>query len=138
MESLVASVPAVRAALGAAAVTVVTAVAVRLGAGAVDLPAVLVVVAATALTVPLGYGLLVAVTGWAMLTGFVVNTAGTLTFHHGDLGHLALLAGVGLAAWTLGRGAGVGVTPRGSARGSARVTSPQRVATRAGSPARSR
>lgn len=130
MESLVASVPAVRAALGAAAVTVATAVVSRIGPGAIDLPALLVVVAATALTVPIGYALLVAITGWAMLTGFVVNAAGTLTFHRDDLGHLALLVAAAVAASALaGRTAGA-VTPRASA--------PLRAATRADSPARSR
>ena len=102
MESLVASVPAARAALGAGAVTVVTAVGKILGLGLGDLPVLAVVVGATAIVVPLGYALLVATTGWAMLTGFAVNTGGRLTFSGADLRHLALLAAVAAGAWALG------------------------------------
>ena len=129
MESLVASVPAVRAALGGAAVTVATALATRTGLVAVDLPVLLVLVAATALVVPLGYGLLVGVTAWAMLTGFAVNSAGVLTFHRGDLAHLAVLVGVAVAAWSLAH------------TGAPRLVSgsvPRRAGIRAGSPVRSR
>ncbi|RLV47945.1 hypothetical protein D9V37_17725 [Nocardioides mangrovicus] len=35
--------------------------------------------------------------GWALLTGFLEHTAGTLSFAGGDLRHLALLVAIGLA-----------------------------------------
>jgi len=44
-----------------------------------------------ALALPLRYAALTGVTGWAFLTGFVVNADGSLTFARGDLEHLAML-----------------------------------------------
>lgn len=136
MESLVASVPAVRSALAAAAITVVTTLATRVGHDPLLLPALVAIVAATALLVPLGQGLLVALTGWAMLTGFAVNTDGRLTAHAGDLHHLAVLVGVAVLAWSLAGGVRPAVV-----RGRDRAGAPARRAAgpvRAGTPARSR
>lgn len=124
VESLVASVPAARAALGAGAVTVVTAVGKALGLGLGDLPVLAVVVGVTAIVVPLGYALLVAATGWAMLTGFAVNTGGRLTFSGADLRHLALLAAVAAGAWALGARRALRAPVRGVRPAPARAGTP--------------
>jgi uncharacterized membrane protein len=51
---------------------------------------------AAALSLTVGYAALVAGSGWACLTGFVVNHTGALTFHQPDLQHLALLMATAL------------------------------------------
>lgn len=50
-----------------------------------------------ALLLPPGYAALTGLSGWAFLTGFVVNTAGRLTFAVPDLERLALLVALSIA-----------------------------------------
>lgn len=102
MESLVADVPALRACIGAGAVTLATAAGKLLGLGVhTDLVLLAALAAATAAVVPLRLGLLVAVTAWGMLTGFAVNTGGQLTLHGADLGRLVAFTVVVAAGWAI-------------------------------------
>jgi hypothetical protein len=57
---------------------------------------VAVVVAAGLL--PLRYAVPTALLAWGCVTGFVVNTAGQLSFTQQDLAHLGLLTGLAVAA----------------------------------------
>ena len=54
-----------------------------------------------ALAVPLGYAALLGLSGWGLLTGFVVNTGGQLTFAASDLERLALLVAASTAVAVL-------------------------------------
>ena len=93
------NVTAVRAAAATAVLLVAAAILTVLRVG---FPAWLVTtvalstVAALTLTVP--YALLLGLTGWGLVTGFAVNTGGSLTFAASDLRHLALLLALGVAA----------------------------------------
>ena len=102
MESRLSELAAVRAGLGFVGLLALAAVLARthadldtgligfLGAGAL-----------LALTVPLGYAALLGLSGWGLLTGFVVNAGGQLTFAASDLEHLALLVAASTAVAVL-------------------------------------
>lgn len=51
---------------------------------------------------PIALGALLGASSWAFYTGFVINAAGVLTFHHADVVRLALMVGVGIAAASTG------------------------------------
>lgn len=44
---------------------------------------------------PVGPSALLGASTWALYTGFVINAAGVLTFHHGDLVRLGVFVGLG-------------------------------------------
>ena len=102
MESRLSELAAVRAGLGFVGLLALAAVLARthadldtgligfLGAGAL-----------LALAVPLGYAALLGLSGWGLLTGFVVNAGGQLTFAASDLEHLALLVAASTAVAVL-------------------------------------
>lgn len=90
----------VRCAIGAGALLVLTAVLVTTGPSVVD--GVAVFLGATVLLAHLldaTRALLLGLTGWALATGFVVNTAGDLTLAPRDTLRLAvfLMAAAGVA-----------------------------------------
>ncbi|WP_406023753.1 hypothetical protein OH802_28690 [Nocardioides sp. NBC_00850] len=96
---LLEKVTAVRAGAAAAMLLVATAVLTVAGVGFSACLVTMVALstgAALMLTVP--YALLLALTGWGLVTGFAVNTGGQLTFAASDLRHLALLLALGAAA----------------------------------------
>jgi hypothetical protein len=93
------TLPQVRTAALAGASFVAVTVAHVAHAAPVDgllVAAVLVVVAACLL--PLRHVVVVATTGWALVTGFVVNAGGQLTDHGPDLVRLAVLVAVAVVA----------------------------------------
>ncbi len=57
--------------------------------------------AIAALSVPFGYAALLGLSGWGLLTGFVVNVGGQLTFAATDLDHLAVLVTLSVAVAVL-------------------------------------
>jgi len=89
---------AVRAGVAEAAMFALAALFARLGVGVVTgvlAYAACCVLAGIVLTV--GWACAVGVSGWAFLTGFVVNAYGRLTFAQSDLEHLALLLALSAA-----------------------------------------
>jgi hypothetical protein len=87
------AVPEVRAALAVGLLFVLTPVGQRLDVS-VNLALAVVVAAALAAALPGRLAVLVAGTGWALVTGFLVNGSGVLTFGGRDLVHLGLVVGV--------------------------------------------
>ncbi|MEP9383995.1 hypothetical protein [Nocardioides sp. KR10-350] len=97
---------AVRAGLAAAMMLALSAVFVQLHVGLlVGLLGYVGSCGLAALLLPLRYAVLTGLTGWALLTGFVVNVGGRLTFASGDLQHLAVLIALS-AAVSVSRPAG--------------------------------
>jgi hypothetical protein len=97
-------VPEVRAALAVGLLFLLTPLGQRLDVG-VDLALAVSVAAALAATLPVRLAVLVAGAGWALTTGFLVNSAGLLTFDGRDLVRLGLVVGVAasvsvLRSWT--------------------------------------
>jgi hypothetical protein len=92
----------VRAALAAGCLFVLTPLGQRLDVG-VDLALAVTVAAAAAAALPGRLAVLVAATGWALATGFLVNSSGVLTFGDHDLVHLGLAVGVTAAVSMLRR-----------------------------------
>ncbi|MEU6137140.1 hypothetical protein [Nocardioides sp. NPDC047086] len=96
---LLEKVTAVRAGAAAAVLLVATAVLTVVGVGfSAWLTIIVALSTGAALTLTVPYALLLALTGWGLVTGFAVNTGGQLTFSAGDLRHLALLLALGLVA----------------------------------------
>ncbi|MFI5626477.1 hypothetical protein ACIA03_23660 [Nocardioides sp. NPDC051685] len=96
---LLEKVTAVRAAAATAVLLVTTAVLTVLGVGSSAWLITMVALStAAALTLTVPYALLLALTGWGLVTGFAVNTGGQLTFAASDLRHLVLLVALGAAA----------------------------------------
>ncbi|MGY0389200.1 hypothetical protein ACWZJV_19725 [Nocardioides sp. WG-D5] len=96
---LLERVKAVRAGAAAATLLVATAVFTVAGVGfSVWLITIVALTTCAALTLTLPYALLLALTGWGLVTGFAVNTGGQLTFAPSDLRHLALLLALGCVA----------------------------------------
>lgn len=92
MDSGLWRIFAVRAGACAVALFVLAAVFARLQVTvAVGLVAYIAACGLAALVLPLRYALLLGLTGWGFLTGFVVNVGGELTFAVGDLRDLGLL-----------------------------------------------
>jgi len=99
---LLKRVVAVRAGIFGAVLFVEAAVFTRAGVGVLTgLLGTIATCVAAAVLLTLGYALLVGTTGWALLTGFVVNADGALTFGGGDLRHLAILLGLSAATSVL-------------------------------------
>ena len=94
----------VRCGLGAAALLLLTNIVASVGPGGTD-GVLLLLVATVLLALPLdrARALLLGLTGWALATGFVVNTGGDLTTGPADALRLAvfLLAGAAVAARTV-------------------------------------
>ncbi|MBO0691764.1 MAG: hypothetical protein J2P58_02605 [Acidimicrobiaceae bacterium] len=89
---------AVRAGVAAGAMFVLAAVFTSLQVGLlVGLVGYVACCGLAALALPLRYAVLTGLTGWAFLTGFVVNVDGQLTFAPADLRHLALLLALSAA-----------------------------------------
>lgn len=92
MEPRLTDLAAVRAGLGFVVLLALAAVFTRTH---VDITTGLIgylgACSLAALTVPFGYATLLGLSGWGLLTGFVVNAGGQLTFATSDLGHLAVL-----------------------------------------------
>ncbi|MER7557174.1 hypothetical protein ABTZ46_09555 [Nocardioides sp. NPDC126508] len=96
---LLEKVTAVRAAAAAAVLLVATAVLTVVGVGfSAWLITMVALSTGAALTLTVPYALLLALTGWGLVTGFAVNTGGQLTFAASDLRHLALLLALGVVA----------------------------------------
>lgn len=96
---LLREVTAVRAGTAAAMLFVATAVLKVVGVGpSAWLITMVALSTGAALTLTLPYALLLALTGWGLVTGFAVNTGGQLTFAASDLRHLALLLALGIVA----------------------------------------
>ncbi|WGL51560.1 hypothetical protein P5P86_16525 [Nocardioides sp. BP30] len=108
MESRLTDVAAVRAGWGFALLFGLAALLAHTHADlAAGLFGFLGACALAALTVPFGYAVLLGLSGWGFLTGFVVNSGGQLSFAGSDLGHLALLVALSAAVAVL--------RPRGAA-----------------------
>ncbi len=96
---LLEKVTAVRAAAAAAVLLVATAVLTVVGVGfSAGLITKVALSTGAALTLTVPFALLLALTGWGLVTGFAVNTGGQLTFAASDLRHLALLLALGVVA----------------------------------------
>jgi hypothetical protein len=95
-------VPEVRAGLALGFLFVLTPLGQRLDVS-VDLALTITVVAAVAAGLPGRLAVLVAGCGWALTTGFLVNSEGALTFGDRDLVHLATVVGAAAAVSTLRR-----------------------------------
>lgn len=109
MDRSLWTVAAVRAGTVAGAMFTLAAVFTQVGIGIVTgLVAFAGCCGLGALALPLRYATLTGLTGWALLTGFVVNVGGQLTFDAGDLRHLALLLALSCAASVLVRPPGRG------------------------------
>ena len=92
----------VRLGIGGGLLLSATGVAVAVGLTGSGVVAAVLAVTAVLFRIVGRYGaLLLAITGWALATGFGVNELGQLTFGAGDL---VRLAGVVLGAVALGRG----------------------------------
>jgi hypothetical protein len=102
MRTSVWGVFAVRAGMAGAAMFALAAVFTTLRVGLlVGLLGYVGCCGLAALALPLRYAVLTGLTGWAFLTGFVVNVDGQLTFGAGDLRHLALLLALSSAVSVL-------------------------------------
>jgi len=96
---LLEKVTAVRAGAAAAVLLVATAVLTVIGVGfSTWLITMVALSTGAALTLTVPYALLLAFTGWGLVTGFAVNTGGALTFAASDLRHLVLLVILGVVA----------------------------------------
>lgn len=99
---------AVRAGWAGAGMLILAAVFVQADVGLLTgLLGYLAACGLAALALPVRYAVLVGLTGWAFLTGFVVNVGGQLTFAGGDLRHLALLLALPAAVSVLAHGSRV-------------------------------
>jgi hypothetical protein len=104
-EAGLRAIPEVRAALGFLVLFLGTPLAQRAPGGTdAALLGAAVIVAVTAALVPLRLAALVAASGWALVTGFLVNGDGSLTFGHTDLAHLAVLLGAAVTVRVCARG----------------------------------
>jgi hypothetical protein len=93
----------VRLGIGGGLLLAATATCVATGLTGVGATAAVYAVATMLFRVVRKYGaLLLAVTGWALVTGFGINELGQLTFHASDLARLAVIVAGAIA---LGRGA---------------------------------
>lgn len=102
MEPHLTDVAAVRAGLGfGVLLTLAAAMAQAHADVSAGLIGFLSATAMAALAVPLGYAALLGLSAWGLLTGFVVNAGGQLTFAASDLTHLALLVVLAVAAAVL-------------------------------------
>ncbi|MFJ9390988.1 hypothetical protein ACIRON_19340 [Nocardioides sp. NPDC101246] len=96
---LLEKVTAVRAGAAAAVLLIATAVLTVAGVGfSTWLITMVVLSTGAALTLSTPYALLLAITGWGLVTGFAVNTGGQLSFAASDLRHLGLLLALGVVA----------------------------------------
>ncbi|WP_091051274.1 hypothetical protein [Nocardioides sp. YR527] len=96
---LLEKVTAVRAGAAAAVLLIATAVLTVVGVGfSTWLITMVALSTGAALTLTTPYALLLALTGWGLVTGFAVNTGGQLTFGASDLRHLGLLLALGVVA----------------------------------------
>lgn len=102
MEPHLSDVAAVRAGFGFGALLSLAAVMTRTHADLhVGMIGFLGGAALSALAVPLGYSALLGLSAWGLLTGFVVNTGGQLTFAGSDLLRLALLVALSMSVAVL-------------------------------------
>ena len=90
----------VRAGLAAGLLFLLTPVGERLQVG-VDPALAVVVVVTMAVALAGRWAVLVVAAGWGLVTGFVVNTSGVLTFGVHDLARLGVVAGAAAAAAAL-------------------------------------